>query len=147
MGADTSATHVIFFIAAVVLAGTVVGTLTNQVGRFQNDLGDRSDLLSDELQTDIRIINDAADMQDGPLVLYVLNTGSRTLDTVDIVVFVDGAPYTELGLDVLDSADDDTWRRGEVLEVTVTGLTAGAGDHRAKVSVAHGVSDTLRFRI
>ncbi len=146
MGFETSATHIVFFIAAVVLAGAVVGTLSTQIGKFQNDIQDRGELLSDELSTDIRIINDAANVPNNPIVLYVLNTGERPLNPNSTVVFVDGQPYTSLTFDVLETSED-VWRAGQVLEITVTGLNLGAGDHRAKVSVAHGVSDSFRFRI
>lgn len=146
MGFETSATHIVFFIAAVVLAGAVVGTLSSQIGEFQGDINSRGNLLSDELSTDIRVINDAGNVPNGPLILYVLNTGERPLNPNSTIVFVDGQPYTTLGFDVLETSED-TWRTGRVLEITVTGLTVSAGDHRAKVSVSHGVSDTLRFRI
>lgn len=146
MGFDVSGTHMIFFIAAVILAAGVVGVLTTSVNTFAGELDTRGQSLAAEMATDIRIINDPADVPNNPLVLYVLNTGSRPIAPQSAIVFVDGQAYTTLGLDVLGT-NDEVHRQGQVLEITVTGLNVASGDHRVKVTMAHGVSDSIPFYI
>lgn len=146
MGFGTSATQLVFFIAAMVVAAGVVGAFSTSVSKLNGGIHTRSESLNDELTTDIRIVNDPGDMPNDPLVIYVLNTGSRTLDPEESLLLLDGAAHTDLAFDVLESSSD-SWRAGEVLKITATGSDLASGDHRVKVIVAHGVADTLRFSI
>lgn len=146
MGFGNSASHTIFFIAAIVISVGVVGAFQTNVSKFSGDINSRSETVSNELTTDIRIINDAGDMPNNPLVLYVMNSGTRSLDPNQTVVLVNGQAHTNLAFDVLETSEDVV-RSGYVLQVTVTGLNLASGDHRAKVIVGHGVADTLRFHI
>lgn len=146
MGFGNSASHIVFFIAAVVVAAGVVGAFSTNVSKLTGHVNARSDALNDELSTDIRIINDPGEMPNGPLVLYVLNTGSRSLDPNSTVVLLNGEAKTTFAFDVLESTED-VWRHGQVLQITLTGTNLPAGDHRVKVVVDNGVSDTLRFNI
>ncbi len=146
MGVETAQTHAIFFIAAVVVAAGVVGIFNQSIGGFTGQLKDRSNHLSDELATDIRIVNDPANMPNSPLTFYVLNTGSAPILLVDVIVLVNGIAYTTLALDVL-ATTEEVLRTGQVLQIQVTGLNLSSGDHQARVIVAHGVADNLRFTI
>lgn len=147
MGFGTSATQIVFFIAAIVVSVGIVGAFNTSISKINGNVQARGETLSDELTTDIRIINDAGEMPNNPLVLYVLNTGTHSLAPSETIVLLDGQAHTSLAFDVLDSADDEIWRQGQVLEVTLTGSNLASGDHRAKVIVGHGVADTLRFNI
>lgn len=146
MGFGTSATQSIFFIAAVVVSVGVVGAFETNVSRFAGDIDERSDAVSAELSTDVRIINDPGDMPNNPVVLYVMNIGTKSLAPNSTVVLIDGAAKTTLAFDVLETAED-IWRTGDVLKITVTGENLASGDHRIKVIVGHGVADSIRFNI
>ena len=146
MGFGVSGSHTVMFIAAIVVAVGVVATMQTSVTRLSGGMDARGDALTRELTTDIRIVNDPGDMPDNPLVLYVLNTGTSSLEPTETIVLVDGAVRTDLAFDVLDTTDE-TLRAGQVLKVTVNNEDLASGDHRVKVIVEHGVSDTLRFNI
>ncbi|MBW3583967.1 MAG: hypothetical protein KY455_12810 [Euryarchaeota archaeon] len=146
MGMESGATHAVFFIAALVLAGAVVATFNDSIQRFSGEIDDRGRQFSDELTTDIAIVNDVGSMPNNPVVLYVLNTGSRPLAPNETIVFIDGSVDIDLSFDVLETSED-TWRTGQVLKITMNGQNLASGDHRIKVSVIHGVSDTIRFNI
>lgn len=146
MGFGTSATQMVFFIAAIVVAAGVVGAFSTSVSKLNGGIHDRSDALNNELTTDIRIVNDPGTMPNDPLVLYVLNTGSRSLESGATVLLINGAAHTNLTYEVLDG-DADVWRSGEVLKVQANGAALASGDHRVKVIVSHGIADTLRFSI
>jgi archaeal flagellar protein FlaG len=143
MGSGVSASHMIFFIAALVLSVSVVGALHGTTSRLAGGIGSRGDHLHDELTTNIRIVNDPAKMPN-PLNLYVMNTGSRTIPTSEVFVLIDGTAHTALTFTVLGGSA--TWRTGEVVEIT-TGQNLAGGDHARAVVVAHGVSDTIWFNI
>lgn len=143
MGFSVSATHIIFFIAAIVIATTVVGALHGTAGKLSGGISTKSDALYDELATDLRIVNDPGDVDTNPLVVYALNTGSKSIDPDEVVLLIDGTVHTDLTTDVLDG--DSMWRSGQVLEITANGTNLGAGDHRVRVVAESGASDTLRF--
>lgn len=146
MGFEISATHTIFFIAAVVIAAGTVGVLNQSVQKFTGEFSTRSGGLVDELATDIRIINDAGNVPNDPVRIYVLNTGSKSIAPEETIVLLNGQPYTDLAYDVVEEVDE-VWRSGQVLEITMNGANLGGGDHRIKVVVERGVGDTIRFAI
>ncbi len=145
MGFGVSASHMIFFIAALVIATAVVGTLHNSAGKLSGGIDTKSDALHDELTSDLRIINDPAEVSSDPLVVYALNTGSKTLDPEGVVLLIDGVIHSAITTDVLDG--DAMWRPGEVLEITADGTNLPGGDHRVRVVAESGASDTLRFNV
>lgn len=145
MGFDVSATHTVFFITAVVVAVGVAGGLQQSASKLAGGINEHGEALHEELTSAIRIINDAADVPDDPVVLYVLNTGSRTLTPSETVVMIDGVPQNNPSFDVLGTASED-WRPGDVVEITLPGTNLNAGDHRAKVIAEYGAEHTLRFR-
>ena len=131
MGFGTSASQIVFFIAAIVVSVGVVGSFNTSVSELTGDVHARGDLLANELATDVRIVNDPGEMPNDPVVLYVLNTGTRTLVPNETVVLIDGAVHSAVVFDVLDTSSD-SWRAGQVLEITLTGSNLAAGDHRAR---------------
>jgi archaeal flagellar protein FlaG len=141
MGFGTSATHIIFFISAVVIATTIVGALHGTAGQLSGGIGTKSESLHKELTTDLRIVNDPAEVQTNPLVVYVLNTGSRAMDPELIVLLVNGQVESISDLTVIDGGP--MWYPGEILQIT--GPSIGGGDHRVRVITDSGASDTLRF--
>lgn len=145
MGFGVSASHMIFFIAALVIATAVVGTLHNSAGKLSGGIDSKSDALHDELITDLRIINDPAEVSSSPLVVYVLNTGSKTLDPDSVILLINGAVHSATTTDVIDG--DTMWRPGQVLQITADGSDLPGGDHRVRVVTDTGASDTLRFNV
>jgi archaellum component FlaG (FlaF/FlaG flagellin family) len=144
MGADTTSTQLIFFIAATVVATATAGIFTGVVGDLTHKATDRARSFGDEITSEVKIINDPSAVVTSPDTLfYVKNTGSTTLDWFNMTVFVDGALVTTtkslLG-------GETTFRTGAVVELLYD-PTLPAGDHRVAVSMENGVHDELRFRI
>ena len=145
MGSGGPASETILFIGAIVVATAVVGAVTAVAQSTSNDLRDRGRILSTSLRSDITIINDPLAVPTAPLTLYVKNTGSATLHSQFVDVLLDGVVSTDVSFDVLGSPDDEVWRPGEVLELTVNDLAVTPGDHRARVVAHTGAEDTLEF--
>ena len=143
MGADTTSTQLIFFIAATVVATATAGIFTGVVTDLTQKASDRAESFGDELQTDVRIINDPNAVPNNPVIFYVKNTGSTTLDHDDMTVLVDGnvVATTESLLN-----GETVFRSGAIAQVNYA-TTLAAGDHRVMVVMENGVGHELRFRI
>ena len=85
MGFSLTGTHVIFFVAAIIVAGTVSGVFIAITLNVSNSLSDRSDRIQDQLDTDFDIINDPNNIPESgdttSYIFYLLNIGGKTLDT------------------------------------------------------------------
>lgn len=147
--ASVSSSTLIIFIASILVAASVAGTMTNGVQRLSGALGDRSVDVSQEIRTDVELINDPGtpssiyNSSSDTITLLVKNTGSQTLpaqpSTFDVLV--DGTYATPSNVTVIGGG---SWTKGEVARVTVDqNLTAG--DHRVVVTV-NGDREVLEFR-
>ena len=148
--ASVSSSTLILFIASILVAASVAGTMTNGVSRLSDALGDRSIDVSNEIRTDIDVISDPgsdavySDAETN-VTLLLKNTGSQTLstdpDTLDIII--DGQYATDVSTRVVGS--DTDWEKGAVLEVTVNRSLAD-GSHRAVV-IVNDHRETFEFRV
>lgn len=150
--ASVSSSTLILFIASILVAASVAGTMTNGVSRLSDALGDRSIDVSNEIRTDIDVISDPGsdavyDSGTNNVTLLVKNTGSQTLstdpDTLDIII--DGEYQTTVSTTVAGS--DTEWDVGSVLIVEIdVGSSLGSGSHRAVV-IVNDDRETFEFRV
>jgi len=148
--ASVSSSTLIIFIASILVAASVAGTMTSGVQRLSGALGDRSIDVSHEIQTDVEIISDPgspASVYNGTkseLTLLVKNTGSKSLPaapgTFDIIV--DGEYATSLTVTVVDGSG---WDPGNVVRVNASGVSLSSGDHRVVV-IVNGDREVLELR-
>lgn len=148
MGFDTTATHAIFFIAAVVVASVLTGILSVSVQDLQAGIESRGENLKDELQTDIEIINDERMMPYNSttktLTVYAKNTGDTNLDPGSCTVIVDGIIYTTF--DYTLENNNTLWKPTTVLTINVVLTQFELGnDHILKLTTENGVSDEIEF--
>ena len=106
MGAGTSATHIIFFIVSVVISLGVAGALFMNVQSISNAATMGSKTLSEQLKTDITVINDPDTIPSsgGVYTFYVKNTGKIALSTAYITLLIDGTvvPDNSLSKTILE---------------------------------------------
>ena len=148
--ASVSSSTLIIFIASILVAASVAGTMTSGVQRLSGALGDRSVDVSEEIRTDVEIISDPGspasiyDENNTTLTLLIKNTGSQSLPTDPelIDVIVDGTYATSKSVTVLG---DGEWTVGNVVRLNATGTDLPPGDHRVVV-IVNGDRETLRFR-
>lgn len=143
--AGASASETILFIGSLVTATAVVGALGFVVQDLSSGMRTRGTVLTNELGTDITIINDPMAMTTAPLTLFVKNTGGSTLTPSLTNAFLDGVMSATPTYDVLGSADDTTWRSGDVLKITASDLAVATGDHRVRVVTETGIAAELQF--
>lgn len=145
--ASVSSSHLILFIASLIIAASVAGTFTQGVQRISSALGERSIDVSSDIRTDVSIISDpgsGAIANNDEITVLVKNTGSRSLDAESdqIEVLVDGKYQTGVSVTVVDGP---VWQVGNVAKLTITVSSLSAGDHRVKI-IVNGDEDVLRFR-
>jgi len=147
--ASVSVSHMILFIASMLIAASVAGVFTDTVGQLSNAIDDQGLQVSQEVRTDIEVISDsgADGIYDGSTIsLHVKNTGSETLaaDGEAINVFIDGAFEPPEDVTVTLVGGTSSWRPGEVvrLDLAESGLS---GDVRVKI-VVNGDEEVFEFR-
>lgn len=143
MGAETTSTQLIFFIAATVLAVATAGILSGVVVDLSGKASIKGKALGDELQSEVQIINDPSIVANNPVLYYVKNTGSITLDHTSITVVVDGVIVTTTNT-LLDGETE--FRSGAVAQLSYA-TNQAAGDHYVQVVMENGVSDEIRYRM
>lgn len=94
MGFSLTGTHVIFFVAAVIVAGMVSGVFIAVTMNVTTSLSNRGERVNDQLNTDFRIINDPNIIPMSGLyyIFYLKNIGGAQLTTTNqtFQVFIDG---------------------------------------------------------
>jgi len=161
--ASVPVSHLILFIASLVIAAGVVGTITTGVDRVSAAVDDAGLDATEKLRTDVTIISDAnAGVYNASgqrnVTLLIKNTGTYRLaaDGSGLDVVFDGQYVQPSALDgELVSADGGAvWSRGDVLRLTIDvgqlddtadgGLADG--DHRVYVT-ANGDEELFQFRV
>ena len=94
MGFSLTGTHVVFFIASIIVAGTVSGVFIAATLNVSSSLSQKSERVKSQLDTEFSIINDNENIPSasGYYHFYLKNIGSGTLVTTNSTfhVFVDG---------------------------------------------------------
>ena len=147
-----SASHLVIFVASIVVAAGVAGTLVTQVDRVSQSITEQSEGVEEQIDTDIQIISDTGnsgsiyDSGTGNLTLYVKNTGDSELDPTpdEINVLVEGRFKSPAAVTRVDGGDETVWPPGSVVKVTVENVNID-GPTRVTVAVK-GNEDTIRFR-
>lgn len=127
-----SASTLVIFIASILVAASVAGTLVTTVGDISSSAETQGDAISDSIDTKIEILNDGRGaefyQEDGGgganVTMYVRNAGSTTLNqSADrISVLVDGRliPSDRLAIESVEGGDTETWVEGEVVRIEIT---------------------------
>ena len=149
--ASVSASHLIIFIASVLVAASVAGTITNTVGDLSGAMTEQGVDVSNEVRTDIEIISDpGASVYDrdgnGNVTLLVKNTGSNRLparaDGLDVIL--DGRLKGNVTVTVVSGDDLEVWGPGDVVRVEIDAPTLASGDHRVQLTL-NGDQEVFRF--
>jgi flagellar protein FlaG len=148
--ASVSASHLILFIASMMIAASVAGVFTNSIGQLSGAISEQGVDVSSEVRTDIEIISDSgsdAVYDNGNITLYVKNTGSEQLsvDPGVMDVFVNGQFATDYGVSRADGSSDP-WSPGTVVEVEIDppGTVSSGDDVRVQITV-NGDEEVFEF--
>jgi flagellar protein FlaG len=147
--AGESISGLILFIAAMLIAASVAGTLVVNVTEISGSIETHSDDLTDRIDTDIAILSDPGsdaiyNDSEAELTLLVKNTGAQRLpaDGTNLDVLVDGE-YVSVGAANITIIDGQSWQTGSVARIVID-ANLDAGEHRVIVE-ARGNREVLEF--
>ncbi len=140
----------IMFIAAMLIAVSVAGTMVTNVGEVSSSIDAKSADAAKKIDTEVEIISDPGssavyDSGSDTVTVLVKNTGSARLstDAGRLDVLVDGQYAGSKSLTIVDGSD---WRRGNVAELDLTGQDLDSGAHRV-VIVVNGDREVFEFYV
>ena len=127
-----SASTLVIFIASILVAAGVAGTLVTTVGDISTSAETRGDAITESIDSEIELLNDGGGssfyVEDGEganITVYVRNTGTTTLlkaeDEIDVLVnglFVDSDRLEIASMN--GDTDDRAWAEDEVIEIVIT---------------------------
>lgn len=159
-----SASTLVIFIASILVAAGVAGTLVTTVGDISSSAETQGDAISNSINTEIELLNDGrgsnfyqenvvnreGEEVDGLITLYARNTGSTMIsqDLTRINVLVNGQLITSDGLEItsVNGGDPDVWVQDEVIEINISLSEPLEGsENRVTVSV-DGSERAIEFR-
>ena len=159
--ASVPVSHLILFIASLVIAAGVVGTITTGVDRVSSAVDDAGLDATEQLRTDVTVISDpnagVYDESTNNVTLLIKNTGTYRLapDGSGLDVVFDGRfvrPDATSG-EVVSADGSTAWSRGDVLRLTIdldeiedgSTLSEEESDHRVFISI-NGDEELFQFR-
>lgn len=151
--ASVSVSHLVLFIASILIAASVAGTLITGVDRVSDAMDHQSLDTSETIEADITIISDTgsdAIYGDGTVELLVKNTGGSTLpiEPERFDILINGRYITPANVTVTPLPSDTErtdWPSGTVVSITID-ESLDVGDHRATVRI-RGNEDVITFRV
>lgn len=148
--AGVSASHLIIFIASMMVAASVVGVFTDSVNQLSNAISEQGVDVSSDVRSDIEIISDSGSAAiyntsgNENITLHLKNTGTEQLpargDRLDI--FVNGVYQADVTVTLL--GDAGTWNAGDVVRVEIP-EPLDPGDHRVKI-IVNSDEEVFEFR-
>lgn len=145
-----SSETLIIFIASLIVAATVAGTMTSGVNQLNAALDDRTVDVSENIRSDIDIISDPAsgevyDDANNNVTLLVKNTGSGTIDhdPANVDVILDGRYRSNVTTEVIDG---NSWTVGSVVRLNVTDVSLADNEDHRVVLVVNENREVLEFR-
>jgi flagellar protein FlaG len=146
MGFSLTGAHVIFFIAAVIVAGAVSGAFIAITMNVSTSLSDRGDRLQEQLDTDFKIINDPNNIptSGSDYIFYLKNIGGKELPTTNetFQLFIDG----EIIATANYNFSDESIQPSEYTRIYVT-ESLSSGDHILRVVGPQAIEDEFTFEI
>lgn len=152
--ANTSISHLIMFIASLIIASSVAFAMTGSVLDLRNDLGNQGDAVASDLAVDAEIVSDPGSPKSiynnssKTVTLLVENTGQKTLplskDAIDVLI--DGEFANVTNVSEVGSSNTTKWEPGDVMRLQIS-RSLDSGRHRAKVIVGTGDTDTMAFYV
>jgi flagellar protein FlaG len=147
----TSASQMIFFIAAMIVATAVAGVFVTTVISLAKDIRGAADDTDTQFNTQITVINDPSAMPyndtASTLIVYIKNIGSTVINPMSVVILVNGTYFTKDNMTFALKDGASEWNKEVVLEITMTNITLSSGDHTIKIVVQGKESVSFAFKI
>ncbi|NGM70149.1 flagellin [Natronolimnobius sp. AArcel1] len=126
--ASVPASHIILFVASMIVAAGIAGTVVLEVDNLSNAIETSGSNVAEEIETDIAVASDERhpgsiyDEEENNVTILVKNVGSSSLeaDTSTIDLLLDGR-YVSSDATTVERVDVEasSWRPGGVIEATI----------------------------
>jgi len=147
MGFSLTSTHVVFFIASVIIASVVSGVLVTVITGVTNSLNERGERVQDQLDIEFTIINDPDNIPTGAFdyLFYLKNIGGVKIPTTNetFQIFIDG----EIVITAHFNFSDTSIQPEEYTTLYVNNTLISAGDRILRIVGPQAISDEFTFTI
>ncbi len=147
MGFSLTGTHIIYFIAAVIVAGTVSGVFVAVIQDVTNSFSDRGGRVEDQLDIEFKIINDPDNIQSSGnnYLFYIKNIGGKEISTSNqtFELFIDG----EIIKITNYSFSTNILQIGETATLYININDIDAGNHKLRIVGSQAIDDEFTFKI
>lgn len=147
MGFSLTGTHVVFFIASVIIASAVSGVFITVIDGVMTSFSERGKIIEENLETNFIIINDPDNI---PLsgsfyIFYVKNIGSRKIATTNETfnLFIDG----EIVITANFNFSASSIQPDEVVTMLIDNSEISSGDHSLRLVGPQDIVDEFIFTI
>ena len=147
--ASAGASEMIFFIATMVIAASVVGVLGGQTLHVTQSMSQSSKGLSSMIQSDFEIINDPSNIPyHNGYVFYGKNTGTNSFFFTNgsISTVINGTLLSGDLVTYVSPSNSSQLLPGQVGEI-VANITLSAGYYSIVVTLNNGLSKTMEFQV
>jgi flagellar protein FlaG len=147
MGFSLTGTHVVFFIASVIIASAVSGVFIAVTDGVMTSFSERGKIIEENLNTNFIIINDPDNIPTtgGFYLFYIKNIGSRKVATTNETfnIFIDG----EIVITANFNFSDTSIQPEEVTNLLIDNSEISAGDHTLRAVGPQDIVDEFIFSI
>jgi flagellar protein FlaG len=147
MGFSLTGTHVVFFIASVVVASAVSGVFIGIISGVTTSLQNRGERVEENLDIEFKIINDPNNIPDDgtDYLFYLKNIGERKIPTTNdtFTLFIDG----ELVERDNYNFSDNSIQKEEYTILYIDISEISAGDQVIRIVGPQDIVDEMTFTI
>ena len=147
MGFSLTGAHIIFFVAAVIVAGTVSGVFITVTLNVTSSLSEKGKRVSEQLDTEFKIINDPKNipLSSGYYLFYLKNVGNREITTTNETyqIFIDGEIISSKNYNFSNNSIAPT----EYTIIYISQTLLNSGYHKMKLIGPSSVEDEFIFEI
>lgn len=147
MGFSLTGTHIIFFVASVIVAGAVSGVFVAVTLNVTSSLSEKGDRISEQLDTEFKIINDpnSIPLLSGFYVFYLKNIGNREITTTNetFQLFIDGEIISIKNYNFSNNSISPC----EYTMINVSESLLNSGYHKMRLIGPYSVEDEFIFEI
>ncbi len=147
MGFSLTGTHVIYFIAAVIIAGAVSGVFVAVIQDVTGSFSERGERVKDQLDIEFSIINDPDNIPStaSDYIFYLKNIGTVEIPTTNqtFTIFIDGeiikTSNYNFSQNILQSEETNS--------LYIDKNNVNAGDHNLRIIGRYDIDDEFYFTI
>ena len=147
MGFSLTGTHVVFFIASVIIASAVSGVFITVIDGVMTSFSERGKIIEENLDTKFIIINDpdSIPISGNFYLFYLKNIGSRKLSTTNDTfnIFIDGEIVTIANYNF----SEGSIQPDEVTTLYIHNSVISLGDHTIRAVGPQDIVDEFIFSI